>query len=204
MFVAEAKSPVNLCKPNPCMNQGVCILGPGSYRCECHGWEGPHCESSKDQQMESQQMSSVLPSPCEQFPHLHLSLEQRCGCNSWTAIWWLGLGADVASVTWKVERFGLLRGTRAPLSKFTVRGPQEGLMILVIFFHSVLFLFSFCPARRNEPSLTPSVESSGSLLMGGSCLCWSVTLYCFQCFPWCKSLSIAFLLFSRGAMARRW
>ncbi|NXK50218.1 VWA2 protein, partial [Chauna torquata] len=41
----EAKSPVSLCKPNPCMNQGVCILGPGSYRCECHGWEGPHCES---------------------------------------------------------------------------------------------------------------------------------------------------------------
>ncbi|XP_042662388.1 von Willebrand factor A domain-containing protein 2 [Tyto alba] len=41
----EAKSPVNLCKPNPCMNHGVCILGPGSYRCECHGWEGPHCES---------------------------------------------------------------------------------------------------------------------------------------------------------------
>uniref|UniRef100_A0A672V3L5 von Willebrand factor A domain containing 2 n=1 Tax=Strigops habroptila TaxID=2489341 RepID=A0A672V3L5_STRHB len=41
----EAKSPVNLCKPNPCMNQGVCILGPESYRCECHGWEGPHCES---------------------------------------------------------------------------------------------------------------------------------------------------------------
>lgn len=41
----EAKSPVNLCKPNPCMNQGVCILRPGSYWCECHGWEGPHCES---------------------------------------------------------------------------------------------------------------------------------------------------------------
>ncbi|XP_069719670.1 von Willebrand factor A domain-containing protein 2 [Phaenicophaeus curvirostris] len=41
----EAKSPVNLCKPNPCMNQGVCVLGPGSYRCECRGWEGPHCES---------------------------------------------------------------------------------------------------------------------------------------------------------------
>uniref|UniRef100_A0A8B9DRL5 EGF-like domain-containing protein n=1 Tax=Anser cygnoides TaxID=8845 RepID=A0A8B9DRL5_ANSCY len=39
-----------LCKPNPCLNQGVCILGPGSYRCECHGWEGPHCESSKPQQ----------------------------------------------------------------------------------------------------------------------------------------------------------
>ncbi|NXS74981.1 VWA2 protein, partial [Pandion haliaetus] len=41
----EAKRPVNLCKPNPCMNQGVCILGPGSYQCECHGSEGPHCES---------------------------------------------------------------------------------------------------------------------------------------------------------------
>ncbi|NXC47819.1 VWA2 protein, partial [Penelope pileata] len=41
----EAKSPVDLCKPNPCMNQGICILRPGSYRCECRGWEGPHCES---------------------------------------------------------------------------------------------------------------------------------------------------------------
>lgn len=50
LLVAEAKSPVSLCKPNPCLNQGVCILGPGSYRCECHGWEGPHCESSKPQQ----------------------------------------------------------------------------------------------------------------------------------------------------------
>ncbi|NXA49496.1 VWA2 protein, partial [Nothocercus julius] len=47
----EAKSPVNLCKPNPCLNQGMCILGPGSYRCECHGWEGPHCESRKAPQM---------------------------------------------------------------------------------------------------------------------------------------------------------
>uniref|UniRef100_A0A8C3RY74 von Willebrand factor A domain containing 2 n=1 Tax=Chelydra serpentina TaxID=8475 RepID=A0A8C3RY74_CHESE len=43
----EAKSPVNLCKPNPCLNEGVCVLGNGSYRCECRGWEGPHCESSK-------------------------------------------------------------------------------------------------------------------------------------------------------------
>uniref|UniRef100_A0A8D0GKL4 von Willebrand factor A domain-containing protein 2 n=1 Tax=Sphenodon punctatus TaxID=8508 RepID=A0A8D0GKL4_SPHPU len=43
----EAKSPVNLCKPNPCMNDGVCVLGDGSYRCECRGWEGPHCERSK-------------------------------------------------------------------------------------------------------------------------------------------------------------
>uniref|UniRef100_A0A8C8RMP4 von Willebrand factor A domain-containing protein 2 n=1 Tax=Pelusios castaneus TaxID=367368 RepID=A0A8C8RMP4_9SAUR len=43
----EAKRPVNLCKPNPCMNEGVCVLRNGSYRCECQGWDGPHCESSK-------------------------------------------------------------------------------------------------------------------------------------------------------------
>ncbi|NWX85393.1 VWA2 protein, partial [Nothoprocta pentlandii] len=41
----EAKSPANLCKPNPCLNQGLCVLGPGGYCCECHGWQGPHCES---------------------------------------------------------------------------------------------------------------------------------------------------------------
>ncbi|XP_053307201.1 von Willebrand factor A domain-containing protein 2 [Spea bombifrons] len=41
----EAKSPVNLCKPNPCMNDGECVLRRGSYRCECRGWEGPHCEN---------------------------------------------------------------------------------------------------------------------------------------------------------------
>ncbi|XP_038614209.1 von Willebrand factor A domain-containing protein 2 [Tachyglossus aculeatus] len=41
----EAKQPVNLCKPSPCMNDGVCILYDGSYRCECRGWEGPHCEN---------------------------------------------------------------------------------------------------------------------------------------------------------------
>ncbi|KAE8589416.1 hypothetical protein XENTR_v10017555 [Xenopus tropicalis] len=41
----DAKSPVNLCKPNPCMNDGVCILRQGSYRCECRGWDGPHCET---------------------------------------------------------------------------------------------------------------------------------------------------------------
>ncbi|KAG8517407.1 von Willebrand factor A domain-containing protein 2 [Galemys pyrenaicus] len=45
---AEAKRPVNLCRPSPCMNQGACILRAGSYRCECRpGWEGPHCESRK-------------------------------------------------------------------------------------------------------------------------------------------------------------
>ncbi|KAG8538530.1 hypothetical protein GDO81_022479 [Engystomops pustulosus] len=27
------------------MNGGVCVLGPGSYRCDCDGWEGPHCET---------------------------------------------------------------------------------------------------------------------------------------------------------------
>ncbi|XP_024109798.3 von Willebrand factor A domain-containing protein 2 [Pongo abelii] len=42
----EAKRPVNLCKPSPCMNEGSCILQNGSYRCECRdGWEGPHCEN---------------------------------------------------------------------------------------------------------------------------------------------------------------
>ncbi|KAG8431152.1 hypothetical protein GDO86_019350 [Hymenochirus boettgeri] len=41
----EAKSPVTLCKPNPCMNDGVCIMRQGSYRCECRGWDGPHCEN---------------------------------------------------------------------------------------------------------------------------------------------------------------
>ncbi|XP_058291737.1 von Willebrand factor A domain-containing protein 2 [Hylobates moloch] len=42
----EAKRPVNLCKPSPCMNDGSCVLQNGSYRCECRdGWEGPHCEN---------------------------------------------------------------------------------------------------------------------------------------------------------------
>lgn len=40
----EAKLPVDLCKPSPCMNEGTCVLKNGSYRCECRGgWEGPHC-----------------------------------------------------------------------------------------------------------------------------------------------------------------
>uniref|UniRef100_A0A4X2MDM2 von Willebrand factor A domain-containing protein 2 n=1 Tax=Vombatus ursinus TaxID=29139 RepID=A0A4X2MDM2_VOMUR len=42
----EARKPVNLCKPSPCMNDGTCILQNGSYRCECRGWEGPHCENN--------------------------------------------------------------------------------------------------------------------------------------------------------------
>eukprot|EP00062_Callorhinchus_milii_P019814 gi/632974762/ref/XP_007903856.1/ PREDICTED: von Willebrand factor A domain-containing protein 2 [Callorhinchus milii] len=39
-----AKNPVHLCKPNPCMNGGECTLHNGSYRCDCKGWEGLHCE----------------------------------------------------------------------------------------------------------------------------------------------------------------
>uniref|UniRef100_A0A8D2IVD8 von Willebrand factor A domain containing 2 n=1 Tax=Varanus komodoensis TaxID=61221 RepID=A0A8D2IVD8_VARKO len=43
----EARRPVNLCVPNPCMNDGVCVPENGSYWCQCQGWEGPHCENSK-------------------------------------------------------------------------------------------------------------------------------------------------------------
>ncbi|XP_069756092.1 von Willebrand factor A domain-containing protein 2 isoform X3 [Narcine bancroftii] len=39
-----AKQGVNLCKPNPCMNGGECILHIASYHCECKGWKGVHCE----------------------------------------------------------------------------------------------------------------------------------------------------------------
>ncbi|XP_039093515.1 von Willebrand factor A domain-containing protein 2 isoform X2 [Hyaena hyaena] len=40
----EAKRPVNVCKPSPCMHEGTCVLQNGSYRCECQaGWQGPHC-----------------------------------------------------------------------------------------------------------------------------------------------------------------
>ncbi|KAM4527093.1 von Willebrand factor A domain-containing protein 2 [Fundulus diaphanus] len=45
MVCSEAKKPVNLCKPNPCMHDGVCILSRGSFRCQCQGYEGPHCET---------------------------------------------------------------------------------------------------------------------------------------------------------------
>lgn len=46
LIPSEVKKPVNLCKPNPCMNDGVCILSGGSYRCRCQNYEGPHCETS--------------------------------------------------------------------------------------------------------------------------------------------------------------
>ncbi|XP_034414887.1 von Willebrand factor A domain-containing protein 2 [Cyclopterus lumpus] len=45
MLCSDVKKPVNLCKPNPCMNGGTCILSGGSFRCQCHGYEGPHCET---------------------------------------------------------------------------------------------------------------------------------------------------------------
>ncbi|XP_037546982.1 von Willebrand factor A domain-containing protein 2 [Nematolebias whitei] len=44
MLCSEVKKPVNLCKPNPCMHDGICILSPGSFQCRCKGYEGPHCE----------------------------------------------------------------------------------------------------------------------------------------------------------------
>ncbi|XP_027547981.1 von Willebrand factor A domain-containing protein 2 isoform X1 [Neopelma chrysocephalum] len=75
----EAKSPVNLCKPNPCMNQGVCILGPGSYRCECHGWEGPHCESRVLRG--DSPRSPVLP------PHSHVQWSPR-GLQHFSRAFW--------------------------------------------------------------------------------------------------------------------
>ncbi|KAM3859799.1 von Willebrand factor A domain-containing protein 2 [Diretmus argenteus] len=45
MLCSEVKKPVNLCVPNPCMNDGICSLSGGSFRCQCRGYEGPHCET---------------------------------------------------------------------------------------------------------------------------------------------------------------
>ncbi|XP_061564976.1 von Willebrand factor A domain-containing protein 2 [Cololabis saira] len=45
LLCSEAKKPVNLCKPNPCMHDGTCTLLGGSYQCQCRGYEGPHCET---------------------------------------------------------------------------------------------------------------------------------------------------------------
>uniref|UniRef100_A0A674NG58 von Willebrand factor A domain containing 2 n=1 Tax=Takifugu rubripes TaxID=31033 RepID=A0A674NG58_TAKRU len=47
MLCSEAKMEVNLCKPNPCMHDGVCTLSGGSFHCQCRGYEGPHCETSQ-------------------------------------------------------------------------------------------------------------------------------------------------------------
>ncbi|KAK1793993.1 hypothetical protein P4O66_010902 [Electrophorus voltai] len=45
LVCADAKKTVDPCRPNPCMNDGVCVLSNRSYRCDCQGWEGPHCET---------------------------------------------------------------------------------------------------------------------------------------------------------------
>ncbi|XP_051530634.1 von Willebrand factor A domain-containing protein 2-like [Myxocyprinus asiaticus] len=50
MVCADVKKPVNLCSPNPCMNDGVCVLLNGSYHCECRSWKGPHCETRSREQ----------------------------------------------------------------------------------------------------------------------------------------------------------
>ncbi|XP_008311990.1 von Willebrand factor A domain-containing protein 2 isoform X4 [Cynoglossus semilaevis] len=47
MLCSEIKKPVNLCSPNPCMNDGKCILSGVSFRCQCRGFEGPHCEKKR-------------------------------------------------------------------------------------------------------------------------------------------------------------
>ncbi|PWA21619.1 hypothetical protein CCH79_00003032 [Gambusia affinis] len=44
MVCSEVRKPVNMCKPNPCMHDGICTLSGASFRCQCHGYEGPHCE----------------------------------------------------------------------------------------------------------------------------------------------------------------
>ncbi|XP_016517382.1 von Willebrand factor A domain-containing protein 2 isoform X2 [Poecilia formosa] len=44
MVCSEVRKPVNLCKPNPCMHDGICVLSGASFRCQCHDYEGPHCE----------------------------------------------------------------------------------------------------------------------------------------------------------------
>ncbi|XP_078497307.1 von Willebrand factor A domain-containing protein 2 [Lissotriton helveticus] len=72
----EAKRPVNLCRPNPCMNEGVCILRNGSYRCDCRGWEGPHCER-KIARGDSPRPSGLFAQSRRQRRHRHLSRAQH-------------------------------------------------------------------------------------------------------------------------------
>ncbi|XP_057682874.1 von Willebrand factor A domain-containing protein 2 [Corythoichthys intestinalis] len=48
MVCSEMRKPVDVCKPNPCMNEGMCVLSGGSYSCQCHhGFQGPHCETRR-------------------------------------------------------------------------------------------------------------------------------------------------------------
>ncbi|XP_065118912.2 von Willebrand factor A domain-containing protein 2 [Paramisgurnus dabryanus] len=69
MVCADAKKPVNLCSPNPCMNDGVCVLLSRSYRCECNGWKGPHCET----RIREQPSRGDLAKPAALRRHLHKS-----------------------------------------------------------------------------------------------------------------------------------
>ncbi|KAJ6669060.1 hypothetical protein lerEdw1_007869 [Lerista edwardsae] len=61
----EAKRPVNTCKPNPCINDGVCVPQNGSYKCRCQGWEGPHCEHGiqRGDTLQSRMRSTRLHAP---------------------------------------------------------------------------------------------------------------------------------------------
>ncbi|XP_033005516.1 von Willebrand factor A domain-containing protein 2 isoform X2 [Lacerta agilis] len=59
----EAKKPANLCKPNPCMNDGVCVSGNGSYLCRCQGWVGPHCENRIQRSDMSQMHPAMVHAP---------------------------------------------------------------------------------------------------------------------------------------------
>ncbi|XP_075830628.1 von Willebrand factor A domain-containing protein 2 isoform X1 [Microtus pennsylvanicus] len=72
----EAKRPVNLCKPNPCMNEGTCVLKNGSYRCKCRGgWGGPHCENHilRGDAPMAEPTGRQQPTPSQQAPgHLRI------------------------------------------------------------------------------------------------------------------------------------
>ncbi|XP_026637302.1 von Willebrand factor A domain-containing protein 2 [Microtus ochrogaster] len=72
----EAKRPVNLCKPSPCMNEGTCVLKNGSYRCECRGgWGGPHCENRilRGDAPMAESTGRQQPTPSQQAPrHLRI------------------------------------------------------------------------------------------------------------------------------------
>ncbi|XP_026880718.2 von Willebrand factor A domain-containing protein 2 isoform X2 [Electrophorus electricus] len=75
LVCADAKKTVDPCRPNPCMNDGVCVLSNRSYRCDCQGWEGPHCET------QSRRLPSRgdLPRAARQRSPQHLYREQRRG-----------------------------------------------------------------------------------------------------------------------------
>ncbi|TRY85446.1 hypothetical protein DNTS_016110 [Danionella cerebrum] len=73
MVCADVKKPVNLCSPNPCMNEGICVLLKSSYRCECQGWTGPHCETRN----RGQGSRGDIPKPSGQRRRLTKSSERE-------------------------------------------------------------------------------------------------------------------------------